>query len=929
MSMEQEYRLEFFAKNRFQRRTCPTCASPFWTQDPKREICGDPPCAEYTFIGAPVTKQPYGLREMREKFLSFFEEKDHSRVKRYPVVARWRDDIYLTIASIADFQPHVTAGLVPPPANPLTISQPCIRLNDLDSVGRSGRHLTTFEMMAHHAFNYPEQKTYFKERCTELCHEFLTKRLGIASELITYKEKPWAGGGNAGAAFEVLVAGLEVATLVFMDLEAHPDGEIELYGERYRKMAMAIVDTGYGLERLVWASKGSPTIYDAVLPEIVAEIVRAAGLEDRLRSPHLKKVFEETARLAALMDVGTGTKLLELRKRVHERLVARGVGISFEELVALQEPLERVYAIADHTRCLAFMFGDGVVPSNVKAGYLSRLVLRRTVRLMDELGVKVHLRDIIARQLDFLAQDFPELKANRDTIFTEVDLEVERYRETVEKGTRLVQREAQKLRGKAIGLEALVEFYDVHGLSPDIVKAVAEPLGVVVDVPDDFYSAVAGKHSKAKPEERGYDAPLPATRDGKKGIRDLPPTKLLYYEDSTLQGFDAVVLWAKDGEVVLNQTAFYPEGGGQPSDGGTLVAEDDVCKVVDAQKLQGANGPVVVHRIDGKLKVGAMVRGRVDWGRRLSHTRHHTATHIMLGAARRVLGPHVWQAGAQKGADRSRVDVQHYRRISDEELREMEQLVNVVVMEDLPVDKTWMPRDEAERRYGFQLYQGGVPPGRDIRVVRIQDFDVEACAGTHVRSTSEVGPVKIVRTERVQDGIERIEFTAGLAAVKHIQKREQLLREASEALSVPAEELPKTAARFFEEWKELRKRVDDLTARLAHAEAASFVADGEFTVQGAKVALAVREGLSGTALRETAMQAALKSPGGFVAVVSTTGEFVIARGPGSSGDAGAVAKVVAGGAAGGKPELAQGRVKEISGVPKADALAFLRKRLGG
>ena len=215
------------------------------------------------------------LDEAREAFLRFFEKKKHTRVDRASVVARWRNDIYLSIASIAVFQPHVTSGSSNPPANPLTISQPCIRLNDLESVGRSGRHLTTFEMMAHHAFNDDEKTYYWQDETVRFCHEFYTE-LGLDGSKITYKENPWVGGGNGGEALEVLAGGLELATLVFMDLEEDPEGEIELKGIKFKRMPRSIVDTGYGLERLVWASQGTSTIYESVFPDAVSFLTKEA-----------------------------------------------------------------------------------------------------------------------------------------------------------------------------------------------------------------------------------------------------------------------------------------------------------------------------------------------------------------------------------------------------------------------------------------------------------------------------------------------------------------------------------------------------------------------------------------------------------------------------------------------------------------------------
>ncbi|HEC86756.1 MAG TPA: alanine--tRNA ligase, partial [Thermoplasmatales archaeon] len=223
--LQKEFDISFFKEHGYIRKKCKVCNSYFWTLDEKKEVCGDQPCSPFSFIGKPLTKKPFTLSEMREVFLSFFERHSHTRINPYPVVARWRKDIYLTIASIADFQPHVTAGIVPPPANPLVISQPSIRLNDLEEVGISGRHLTIFEMMGHHAFNSRDKFVYWTEETVSYCNDFLTKELGINEREITYKESLWEGGGNAGPCLEVLAGGLEVATLVFMSLEEKENGD--------------------------------------------------------------------------------------------------------------------------------------------------------------------------------------------------------------------------------------------------------------------------------------------------------------------------------------------------------------------------------------------------------------------------------------------------------------------------------------------------------------------------------------------------------------------------------------------------------------------------------------------------------------------------------------------------------------------------------
>ena len=377
--------LAVFHDNGYVRKQCSVTSLWFWTCDEARETCGDTPEDEYTFIGAPLIEgfQQRGkaLKDaMREAFLGFFEERKHTRIDPYPVLARWRDDIHLTIASIADFQPHVTSGAVQPPANPLAVSQPCIRLTDVDAVGRSGRHLTTFEMMAHHVFNRPEDglEIYWMEECVEHCHRMLTETFGIDASEITYVENPWCGGGNAGAAVEVIVGGLELATLVFMDMEEHPDGTVELKGDHYRTMPLQIIDTGYGLERFCWAAAGTPTIYEAIYPETVAWLKECSGFEsvaNQWPSLDLERLLSEMSRLNGIMNIEAGVDGEKLVNIFLERLAERGVEVTAQQFSSITEPLANIYAIPDHLHALCNMLGDGLVPSNAKAGYLARCLL--------------------------------------------------------------------------------------------------------------------------------------------------------------------------------------------------------------------------------------------------------------------------------------------------------------------------------------------------------------------------------------------------------------------------------------------------------------------------------------------------------------------------------------------------------------------------
>ncbi len=836
---------------------------------------------------------------MEDTFLRFFEKRGHTIIDRYPVVARWRDDIFLTIASIANFQPWVTSGQVPPPANPLVISQPSIRLKDIDNVGRSGRHFTLFFMGGHHAFNSRRRRVYWTDETVALCHEFLTKELGVPPTDISYIQDFWEGGGNAGEDFEVNVRGLEVATLVFMHY-ASKDG-------KYKPLPLNVVDTGYGMERLTWASRGTASSYEAIFEPIVRKLRRMAGVE---MPPG--DVLREHSKLAGMMDIETGRDLLALRKKVSAR-----TGLSVDELNRLMGPLEAIYAIADHLRCLAFMFGDGITPSNVKEGYLARLVLRRTLRLMREIQLQKPLAELMELEIKHLALRFPELKEREDYILEVVELEEKRYFDAISRGERLVKRLVDVLRaeGGQLPVEKLIELYDSHGLPPEVVKEIAIKGGVLVEVPEDFYIRVAKIHSQ--PERVSAGAP-PMSQ---KGLRGIHATKTLYYEKPYMREFEARVLKSFDGYIVLDRTAFYPEGGGQPADIGEIISGRGAAKVINVEKVDG----VIIHHVRPNIfRAGQKVKGRIDWVRRGSLMRHHTATHILLGAARRVLGDHVWQHGVQKGVDRTRLDISHFRRIEPQELQEIERLANRVVMEDRPVNVSWMDRNEAERRYGFDLYQGGVVPGKQIRVVDIEGWNTQACAGTHCSRTGEVGFIKIVHAERIQDGVERLEFAAGEAALDFVQKWEKQLSEAAGILRSPPEQIAIATKQLFNQWKSAQKEAAELRERLAKMRLKGLLEKAK-EVEGLKVVCEEIEGANVDDLVETA-SALTKEDSSVVAALGARDEvarFVIMAGRDAlrmGVDCGRMASAVAkmlGGGGGGKPEMGQGGGPQVEKLDAA------------
>ncbi|QGN05933.1 alanine--tRNA ligase [Halorhabdus sp. CBA1104] len=913
--LEEEYRLEYFEEHGFRRTECSECGDNFWTLDPDRETCGEPPCEEYSFIDDAGFEAAFELGEMREAFLSFFEAHDHERIDPYPVAAnRWRDDVLLTQASIYDFQPLVTSGTTPPPANPLTVSQPCIRMQDIDNVGVTGRHTMAFEMMAHHAFNArediddPDQyayegEVYWKEETVAYCLE-LFEELGADPAEVTLIEDPWVGGGNAGPAFEVIYKGAELATLVFMQFEQDPDGDYEMKdGNRYSPMDTYIVDTGYGLERWAWVSQGTPTVYEAVYPDTIDFLTDNAGID---HTDEEEEIVHKAAKLAGRMDIDEAEDVEAARDDI-----AAEIGVETERLRELVEPLESIYAIADHSRTLAYMLGDGIVPSNVGTGYLARMVLRRTKRLVDTVGIDAPMDELVDMQAERLGY------SNRDTIRDIVRTEVQKYRETLERGSRRVESLADEYAetGDPIPTEELVELYDSHGIQPDMVEEIAAERGVDVDVPEDFYSVVAQRHGQ---EDAASAAETAGYEDR---IADLPETERLYYEDQDRAEFEAVVLDVferDDGEydVVLDQTMFYPEGGGQPADHGTLSTDDVTADVTDVQVYDG----VIVHRADEDPGTGDFVTGQVEWSRRRRLMQHHTATHVVGHAARQVLGEHVRQAGAQKRVDSARLDIRHYEPVTRKEVKEIERLANDLVTDNSHVTQEWPDRHAAEAEHGFDLYQGGIPEGEQIRLITVGE-DVQACGGTHVSRTGDIGTIKLLSTERIQDGVVRLSFAAGEAAIDATQETEDALYEAGDALDVDPMDVPETAERFFEAWKDRGKEIEELQEQLAAARASGASDGKEVELDGTK-AVIQRVDAEMDELRATANAIA---EDGSVAVIGSGADgaqFVVAAPEGSGVDAGAVVSELAdrvGGGGGGPSEFAQGGGPDVATLE--DALA--------
>jgi len=798
---KKHYQLNVLTERGYKRQKCKKCSRAFWSKG-EREQCGDAACVGYQFIGSTPVKKKLDYIETWKAIEKYFTKNGHGYVKPYPTVARWRDDLYFTIASINDFQPYVVNGELEAQSNPLIVPQPCIRFSDLSNVGVSGRHYTNFVMIGQHAFNTKKSGLfYWKEEAITHDLNYL-KALGIPEDEIIFQEDVWAGGGNFGPSIEYFVRGLELGNCVFMQYEVTPSGSKEL--------PTKVIDMGAGLSRLAWITSGEPTSYETVFGPVIKDMKKRTGVKVD------KELFLNFAKISGSLNEEEVPDLEREKERI-----AGLLGISKKELFETLEPLQALYASADHLKTLLFTVTDGMLPSNSGGGYNLRMILRRVFGFGERYHYSLDYGKIIKGHADYLEYLFPHLQTGVDTTIDVIAEEEKRYRETKHKARGIVINTVKKAKhvragvsnkdrvalGK-IGPEDLITLYKSHGISPESVLEVASENNVEVEMPGNFYDLVReGEGEAASPSK------APSVKVLYSDIATIPKTKPLYYGKD--EKFRAKVLGIVHKKyVALDQSAFYPEGGGQVSDTGTLNGS----KVKYVTRQAG----VSLHEVGdvSKFKKGAKVEGTVDLERRRTIARHHTAAHLLNAACRDVLGNHIWQGGSQKDEEKAHLDVTHYRKISNDELSSIERKVNEYIMQSLPITSEVFPRNVAESKYGFTLYQGGAVPGKEIRVVSIGDIDREACGGTHQMHahTGQLGFFKIVKREGVQDGIERVVYKCGFPALSYVQEKEALLTHASTVLSVQDTELVKTVERFFSEWKAQRKRIDTLSELLVKEE---------------------------------------------------------------------------------------------------------------
>ena len=726
---DRYYKVKLFEEQGFIRKACTKCGRFFWTLDSNRTLCPDDGTDTYSFIGDPPTTKRFDYTQAWKQVEEFFVKNNHTSVSRYPVVCRWRDDLYFTIASVVDFQRVMGSKVVFEfPANPLVVPQTCLRFNDLENVGVTGRHFSSFCMIGQHSI--PENGGYWKDECVDLDFRLLTQQFGIKKEEVVFVEDVWSGGGSFGSSLEYFVRGLELGNAVFTEFQ----GELG----QHTTLDQKIIDMGAGLERFAWITNGTPTAYDCCFGPVNQILFEKIGIDSD--SEMLKKYFTEIAK-----EIDHFDDLNQVR-----RLAVKNAGITEDQIKKIITPLEGMYLIADHLRTLIFAIADGALPSNVGGGYNLRMMLRRINGTINRLNLKLDIDELIDSHIDYLKDTYPELDQKREDVKTILKLESSRYEESKIH----MKKKAEKIREKgAPSVNELITLYESDGITPEYLKEI----DAISEIPSQFYSKLSDLHQS---EKKKAITEL--------SLEELPETETLFYKNDPME-FEAKVIKVLGDQVVLDRTSFYARGGGQEPDLGTISG----FNVINVDK----HANIIVHKLEGGVpKEGDTVSCKVDETRRSNITKNHTSTHIINVSSRGVLGSWIWQHSAFKDDDHARLDITHHSSLTDEQVKQIEDAANQMVKENYPVNIDYYDRGTAEQKYGFKIYQGGVVPVKSVRIVSIEDKDIEACGGTHVKKTGDIELIKITKTKRIQDGVVRIEFVSGPTAFQYVKDQEEKLK---------------------------------------------------------------------------------------------------------------------------------------------------------
>ena len=873
-----------------------------------------------------------GLNELREKYLHFFETKDHLRLGSFPLVPKDDPSLLLINSGMAPMKKWFL-GQEEPPRHRVTTCQKCIRTPDIERVGITARHGTFFEMLGNFSF-----QDYFKEEVIPWAWEFLTKDLEIPAEKLYIsvyldddeaydiwtkkigipedhmvrfgkEDNFWEhGSGPCGPCSEIYydrgpefgcgkpTCGvgcdcdryMEIWNLVFSQFDSDGNGH-------YERLAKPNIDTGMGLERLACVMQDVGNLFEV---DTVAAVLH-----------HVEHIAGKTYKQNEKDDIS-------------------------------------IRVITDHIRSTVFMVSDGILPSNEGRGYVLRRLLRRAARHGRMLGIDhPFLTELVDTVIKSSEQGYPELREHEDYIKKVIGTEEERFGRTIDTGLAILNNMIDKVQTEQIKSEGklvlsgsdVFKLNDTFGFPLDLTKEIAAEAGVEVDE-DAFHVEMNKQRERARSERMtkdisGWSADLfgeltaePTRFDGYDTLSEAATVVALSDGDELV---DAIATDAagesKSGVlVVLDHTPFYAEMGGQVADHGMISSGGAKLKVTQVKKTPKGYFVHTCELLDGTIRTGDPVTAAVDEARRMAICRNHTATHLLQKALREVLGEHVHQAGSYQDEKITHFDFTHFSAVSGEELAAVERRVNEKIFASMPVVIQNLPIEEAKKMGAMALF--GEKYGSVVRVVDAGGWSTEFCGGTHVKNTAQIGCFKILSESSVAAGIRRIEATTGFGVLRLLDERTDVLARAAAVLKANnLKDVADRAESTVAELKETGKELDALKAQMAAAKVDGLF-DKATDVDGVRIISAYLTGTGADTLREMIDKVRDKAPNAVTVLVGSDGsKTMMAVGVSANAKArglkaGVLVKkiaAIAGGNGGGKPDFAMAGIRDTSKIDEA------------
>ena len=875
----------------------------------------------------------YGLNELREMFLSYFESKGHLRLPSFSLIPQNDKSLLLINSGMAPMKTWFTRE-EEPPRNRVTTCQKCIRTGDIENIGKTDRHGTYFEMLGNFSFG-----DYFKKEAIPFCWEFLTEVVGLEKDRLypsIYLDDD--------EAFEIWnkVIGIPAEKIFrfgkadnFWEHGAGPCGPCsEVYYDRGPEHGCGKpgCTVGCDCDRYieVWNNVFSQFVNDG---EGNYTEMKNKNIDTGMGLERLACVVQN---VNSLFDVDT---VMNITNKVSEITNAH-YGESHKTDVSLR-------VITDHIRSSVMMICDGVLPSNEGRGYVLRRLLRRAARHGKLLGVdKPFLYEVVDTVVHENEFAYPDLREKQAYITKVIRTEEENFAKTIDGGMKIFSDllAAHKAKGETefSGADAF-KLYDTYGFPIDLTAEMVEDEGMTLDREGFDHEMEEQRVRARKAREALGDLGWAGIEFGS----DMPATEFVGYDHTSIADAKVLALVVEnelaeavmpgvEAIVVLDKTPFYAEMGGQVADHGVITAGDAKFEVTNVLKNKGGKFMHYGKVLSGQFRVGDTVTASIDVDRRKAIMRAHSATHLLDAALKKVLGDHVHQAGSLVEPDRLRFDFTHFEAITPEQLSEIDRLVNDAILEGYPVVTEVLPIEEAKKKGAVAMF--GEKYGDVVRVVEMGDFSMEFCGGTHLDNTAKAGPFRIKSEASIASGVRRIEATVGKLTLETVNRNQQVLFHAAQMMKTNPGELENKIDQQLNEMKEMRHALEKFKAEASLGEARQFLMSAK-EVGGLKVVTSNKNGLDANALRQMGDFLRDKEPNVVAVLSSVNGEkitFLAVCGPEAvkkgikAGDLVKNVCAICGGKGGGKPDSAMGGGSDL--LKLDDALAsvddFVAAKLG-